>query len=65
MQQVMAAAIVAFAAKGAEFRVSRVTLGRNKIDAKKKILPEASIVPSGVAVVSTLQFNEGFAYLRA
>jgi hypothetical protein len=50
-------------AKGVEFRVCRFTLERNKID-PKKVLPEATIVPSGVAEVSKLQFKEGFAYLR-
>jgi uncharacterized protein len=50
-------------AKGVEFRVCRFTLERNKID-PKKVLPEASIVPSGVAEVAKLQFKEGFAYLR-
>jgi intracellular sulfur oxidation DsrE/DsrF family protein len=50
-------------ARGVEFRVCSFTLERNKID-PKKVLPEASIVPSGVAEVSKLQFKEGFAYLR-
>jgi len=50
-------------ARGVEFRVCRFTLERNKID-PKKVLPEATIVPSGVAEVSKLQFKEGFAYLR-
>lgn len=49
--------------KGVEFRVCRFTLERRKIDAKK-VIPDASIVPSGVAEVSKLQFKEGFAYLR-
>ncbi len=50
-------------AKGVEFRVCRFTLERNKID-PKRVLPEATIVPSGVAEVSRLQYKEGFAYLR-
>jgi len=49
--------------KGVDFRVCRFTLERRKID-PKKVIPEASIVPSGVAEVSRLQFKEGFAYLR-
>lgn len=49
--------------KGVEFRVCRFTLERNKID-PKKVLPEAAIVPSGVAEVAKLQYKEGFAYLR-
>ena len=50
-------------AKGVEFRVCQFTLQRNNID-PKKVIPEASLVPSGVAEVSRLQFKEGFAYLR-
>ena len=50
-------------AKGVEFRVCQFTLQRNNID-PKTVIPEASLVPSGVAEVSRLQFKEGFAYLR-
>lgn len=50
-------------AKGVDFRVCQFTLERNKID-PKKVIPEATLVPSGVAEVSRLQFKEGFAYLR-
>jgi len=57
------AAVQQLTAKGVDFRVCRFTLERNKID-PKKVLPEASIVPSGVAEVAKLQFKEGFAYLR-
>ena len=49
--------------KGVDFRVCQFTLQRNNID-PKKVIPEASLVPSGVAEVSRLQFKEGFAYLR-
>jgi len=49
--------------KGVEFRVCRFTLTRNNID-PKKVLEEASLVPSGVAEISRLQAKEGFAYLR-
>ena len=49
--------------KGVEFRVCQFTLQRNNVD-PKKVIPEASLVPSGVAEVSRLQFKEGFAYLR-
>ena len=49
--------------KGVEFRVCQFTLQRNNID-PKKVIPEATLVPSGVAEVSRLQFKEGFAYLR-
>ena len=50
-------------AKGVDFRVCQFTLQRNNID-PKKVIPEATLVPSGVAEVSRLQFKEGFAYLR-
>ena len=49
--------------KGVDFRDCLFTLERNKID-PKKVIPEATLVPSGVAEVSRLQFKEGFAYLR-
>lgn len=50
-------------AKGVDFRVCRFTLERNKID-PAKVIPEATIVPSGVAEVAKLQFREGYAYLK-
>jgi intracellular sulfur oxidation DsrE/DsrF family protein len=50
-------------AKGVDFRVCRFTLTRNNID-PKKVIEEASLVPSGVAEISRLQAKEGFAYLR-
>lgn len=46
-----------------EFRVCRNTLEVRKID-PSKVLPEATIVPSGVAEVARLQAREGFAYIR-
>ena len=57
------AAVQELKGKGVDFRVCRFTLERNKID-PKKVIPEATLVPSGVAEVSRLQFKEGFAYLR-
>jgi intracellular sulfur oxidation DsrE/DsrF family protein len=57
------AAVQVLKAKGVDFRVCEFTLQRNKID-PKKVIPEASLVTSGVAEVSRLQFKEGFAYLR-
>jgi hypothetical protein len=57
------AAVQELKAKGVDFRVCQFTLQRNNID-PKKVIPEASLVPSGVAEVSRLQFKEGFAYLR-
>src|SRR5687768_15373448 len=57
------AAVQDLKGKGVDFRVCRFTLERQNID-PKKLIPEASLVPSGVAEVSRLQFKEGFAYLR-
>lgn len=51
------------AARKVEFRVCNNTLVGRKID-KSKLLPEATIVPSGVAEVSRLQIFEGFAYIK-
>ena len=50
------------AAKGVEFRVCQNTLVSRKIDASKVVAP-ATIVPSGVAEVATLQ-SKGFVYLK-
>lgn len=49
--------------KGVDFRVCQFTLQRNNID-PKRVIPEATLVPSGVAEVSRLQYRERFAYLR-
>jgi hypothetical protein len=49
--------------KGVDFRVCNNTLVGRKID-KSKVIPEASIVPSGVAEAARLQAREGYAYLR-
>ena len=49
--------------KGVEFRLCRFTLERNKID-PKRVIQDVNIVPSGVAEVSRLQSQEGFAYLK-
>lgn len=50
-------------ARKVEFRVCNNTLVARKID-KSKLLPETSIVPSGVAEVARLQIHEGYAYLK-
>lgn len=46
-----------------EFKVCNNTLESRKIS-KQQLLPEATIVPSGVAEVSRLQVQEGYAYLK-
>jgi intracellular sulfur oxidation DsrE/DsrF family protein len=50
-------------AKGVEFRLCNNTLVTRKID-KSKVIPEVTIVPSGVAEAARLQAKEGFVYIR-
>ena len=50
-------------ARGVEFRVCRNTLVSRGID-PKKVIPQAAIVPSGVAEIGRLQATEGFVYLK-
>ena len=49
--------------KGVEFRVCNFTLQSRHID-PKQVIEEAQLVPSGVAEVSRLQSQEGYAYLK-
>jgi len=49
--------------RGVDFRVCNNTLKGRKID-PKTVLPEASIVPSGVAEIGRLQAKEGYVYLK-
>jgi hypothetical protein len=46
-----------------EFRVCANTLETRKIN-KGQVIPEATLVPSGVAEVARLQIQEGYAYLK-
>lgn len=50
-------------ARGVDFRVCAITLKTRNID-PKKVISEASIVPSGVAEIGKLQAREGFVYLK-
>ncbi len=50
-------------ARGVTFDVCNNTLAGRKID-PKSVLPEADIVPSGVAEVSKLQSQQGYVYLK-
>lgn len=52
-----------FRARGVEFRVCTNTLTRRQIDTAA-VIPEAVLVPSGIAEISRLQGREGYAYLR-
>ncbi len=63
MDQPYAGAIGDLAARGVEFRVCNNTLVSRKIDASKLVL-EATVVPSGVSEVATLQAKQGYVYLR-
>ena len=49
--------------KGVEFRVCEITLKSRNID-RSKLIDEVIYVPSGVAEVSRLQIQEGYAYLK-
>jgi uncharacterized protein len=57
------AAVQDLVSQGVTFDVCNITLTSRKID-PKRVLEEAKIVPSGVAEVSRLQAQEGFAYLK-
>lgn len=55
--------VQALKARGVDFRVCANTLKGRKID-PSTVLPEASIVPSGVAEIGKLQAKEGYVYLK-
>ena len=46
-----------------QFRVCNNTLEGRKID-RKRVMPEAAVVPSGVAELARLQSQEGYAYIK-
>jgi len=50
-------------ARGVDFRVCNNTLTARHID-PKKVIPEATIVPSGVAEIGRLEAKEGYVYLK-
>jgi hypothetical protein len=56
-------AVAALARQDVEFRVCRNTLMAHDIPVDK-LLPQATLVPSGVAEIARLQAREGFVYLR-
>lgn len=49
--------------RGVDFRVCANTLKGRHID-PQRVIPEASIVPSGVAEIGRLQAKEGYVYLK-
>lgn len=57
------AQVAALAAQGVEFRVCNNTLQAHDVPASR-LVPQAIVVPSGVAEIARLQAREGFVYLR-
>lgn len=55
--------VAQLAARGVDFRVCQNTLTRREIGADA-VIPEAHLVPSGIAEISRLQTQEGYAYMR-
>ncbi|MDE3010352.1 MAG: DsrE family protein [Pseudomonadota bacterium] len=51
------------ARQGVEFRACNNTLHARGID-PARLVPEAQVVPAGVAEIARLQAREGFAYIR-
>lgn len=49
--------------KGVDFRLCNNTLVSRKID-KSRVIPDVTIVPSGVAEAAKLQAREGYVYIR-
>ena len=49
--------------RGVEFRICKNTLTRQQIDTHV-VIPEAVLVPSGIAEIGRLQKQEGYTYLR-
>ncbi|WP_333845216.1 DsrE family protein [Pelomicrobium sp.] len=50
-------------ARGVDFRVCGNTLARRHIE-PSRLIPQATLVPSGVAEIARLQTREGFRYLK-
>lgn len=57
------AAVEALAAQGVEFRVCKNTLTAHDVPLDQ-LLPQATLVTSGVVEAARLQAREGYAYLR-
>lgn len=52
-----------FMARGVEFRVCTNTLERRQIRVQQ-VIPDAALVPSGIAEIGRLQGKEGYTYMR-
>lgn len=57
------AAVKSFSQRGVEFRVCYNTLERRQI-AASEVIPEATLVPSGIAEIGRLQSRERYVYMR-
>ncbi len=57
------AQVAALAAQGVEFRVCNFTLAAHDVP-PERLIPEAKLVPSGVAEIARLQAREGFVYIK-
>ena len=55
--------VAGLTAKGVKFDVCNNTLKARKLDASA-VIPEATVVPSGVAEIGKLQSQEGYVYLK-
>jgi len=55
--------VAALKGQGVDFRVCGNTLSRRHID-PARVIPEAALVPSGVAEIGRLQAEEGYSYMR-
>lgn len=55
--------VQALKGKGVDFRVCNNTLKSRQLDASA-VIPEATVVPSGVAEIGRLQAKEGYVYLK-
>lgn len=56
-------AISQLTARGIDFRVCGTTLARRHAD-NRQVIPEAVVVPSGIAEISRLETQEGYSYMR-
>jgi uncharacterized protein len=56
-------AIEELSGKGVEFRVCNNSLNFFKVD-PSRVIPQAKVVPSGVAEIARLQFQEHYAYIK-
>lgn len=61
--QLFAPIVRRFRERGVEFRVCQNTLTRRKIETRA-IIPDAALVPSGIAEIGRLQSEEGYVYTR-